>query len=105
MGAALRETQRHTTTTPGVSSWPSYGHDGANTRYNAAETTISPANVATLVKKWTTRDNADLDPVAVTSTPAVVNGVVYFGDWNGHLNAFNVADGTTVWSSYFSRGP
>src|SRR5438093_896485 len=35
---------------------------------------------------------------AVTSTPAVVKGVVYFGDWSGVVHARRASDGTELWS-------
>src|SRR5207244_4107874 len=33
--------------------WPSHGYDHANRRNNPSETTISPANAASLTVKWT----------------------------------------------------
>lgn len=101
-GAACGSTA-DTATPKGPSEWPQYGHDRANSRYNADESTLSTANVGSLVKKWTTRDNGDLPQVAVTSTPAVVGGVVYFGDWAGNLNALNVGDGTTAWQTHLPQ--
>lgn len=72
--------------------WPVYGHDHQNSRANPAETTIGPDNVAQLAPRWR------IDGVSgVTSTPAVVDGVVYFGDWSGVLHAVRESDGTEIW--------
>lgn len=81
-----------------ISEWPSYGHDGMNTRFNAAETMITKDNVNTLARVW---DSASTGVSAngVTSTPAVKNGVVYFGDWGGMLHAVKASDGSRVWST------
>ena len=35
---------------------------------------------------------------AVWSSPAVVDGVVYVGSWDGHVYALDAASGTEVWS-------
>ena len=34
---------------------------------------------------------------AVTSPPLVLDGVVYFGDWEGHFYAVDIDSGTEVW--------
>jgi len=81
-----------------VSDWPSYGHDGQNTRYNAVESIITKSNVGALVRKWDTVSTG-ITALGVTSTPAVVDGVVYFGDWGGMLHAVNATDGSKVWTT------
>jgi len=45
-----------------------------------------------LVEQWTFAA-----PGGVTGTPAVVDGVVYFGDWSGWARAVNAADGSVIW--------
>ena len=82
----------------GSADWPSFGHDTDNTRYASQEKDISRENVSTLVRKWM------WDGAGVTSTPAVVDGVVYFGDWNGTLHAADAKDGTEVWSVSLQSG-
>src|SRR5436853_7816004 len=57
--------------------WPSYGHDGLNTRYNSAEKTLTKSNVKKLVKKWDSATTG-VSKYGVTSTPAVADGTVYF---------------------------
>ncbi|MFT3926154.1 MAG: PQQ-binding-like beta-propeller repeat protein [Myxococcales bacterium] len=79
-----------------TSVWPSYGHDGKNTRFNAEETAITRDNVSKLVKKW---DSVSVGTThwGVTSTVAVTDGVAYFGDWGGMLFAVDAKTGKKVW--------
>jgi len=74
-------------------AWPVVNHDDRNSRAGVAEQRISPRNVARLVPRWRVDGLS-----AVTGTPAVVGGVVYFGDWSGVVHARRVADGTEIWS-------
>ncbi len=73
--------------------WPVFNHDHQNTRANAAEKQISPRNVARLAPRWRFDGLS-----AVTSTPAVVGGTVYFGDWSGVFHALRTSDGTELWN-------
>lgn len=83
------------TTSPPFVNWPSYGRDLANTRANPAETTISPTNASKLREKW----RFALGTLAVTSTPAIYDGKVYFNSWNGSSYALNARTGAFVWQS------
>lgn len=80
------------------SSWSSWAHDEAASRANPQETGITPDTVAGLSVAWT------VDGPGVTSTPVVVDDVVYIGRWDGRVSALNVADGTEVWSATVSDG-
>ncbi len=75
-----------------ATSWLGYGLDLANTRANLLERGITPDTVACLTPRWRLDDLA-----GVTSTPAVTDGRVYFGDWDGDVHAAAVADGTPAW--------
>jgi polyvinyl alcohol dehydrogenase (cytochrome) len=68
------------------------GQNLANTRYNAAESTINPSNASTLATKWTFTTHGD-----VSATPAVSGNVAYFPDWGGYLNAVNTKTGKVIW--------
>jgi polyvinyl alcohol dehydrogenase (cytochrome) len=76
-------------------NWPSLGRDLDNTRHAVNEQDIGPDNVASLVEKW--RWPAEGDGPGMTGTPAVVDGVVYFGTWQGEVVALNALDGSLVW--------
>jgi polyvinyl alcohol dehydrogenase (cytochrome) len=83
---------------PGVdhgadSEWSFFGHDLHNTRSNTVETAIDRDSVADLQLLW------EHTGVETTSTPAVVDGVVYFADWDGRVFARSVEDGAEVWTS------
>jgi outer membrane protein assembly factor BamB len=79
------------TIAPRSVDWSSYGHDLTQTGSNPSETEISVANVAQLQLKWT------WSTIAVTSTPVVRAGSVYFGDWQGNLVALDAKTGKESW--------
>jgi eukaryotic-like serine/threonine-protein kinase len=72
--------------------WPEFRRDDQRTGNNPYQTAITTANVATLAPKWTKTTTG------VFSSPLVVNGIVYQGQSNGKLSAWNVATGANVWS-------
>jgi outer membrane protein assembly factor BamB len=55
--------------------------------YNAAESTIGVGDVGHLVERWTAL-------ISGSSSPAVVNGVVYVGSADGNLYAFDATGNT-----------
>lgn len=75
-----------------ITAWPSFGHDLANTRH-AQEFLIGPGNVGRLRERWSAPG------AAVTSTPAVVDGVVYYSDFAGNLTARVAESGSRVWQT------
>jgi polyvinyl alcohol dehydrogenase (cytochrome) len=89
-----RGTADGSTTDSGNAEWPRYGHDPANTGSNPLETAIAADTVGRLAEVWS------LDGVTgVTSTPTVVDGVAYFGDWTGNVRAVDPATGDEVWTT------
>jgi polyvinyl alcohol dehydrogenase (cytochrome) len=83
----------------GAASWPVAGQNIENTRYNAAETTISPSNVGDLKVKWSLTTNG-----SVFDTPSVANGVTYLTDYGSStepstLWAVNSSTGAVLWSN------
>lgn len=81
----------------GTEAWPSYGRDLGNTRANLAETKITAATVAGLTEHWS------MPLLGCTSTPAVVDGVAYFGDWDGNVHAVDATTGSPVWKQKVSE--
>ncbi|MDD9369325.1 MAG: PQQ-binding-like beta-propeller repeat protein [Acidimicrobiales bacterium] len=75
-----------------AAEWVRHGHDLANTRAVPDETALDPTTVAELAPAWEVDDI-----LGVTGTPAVVDGVVYIGDWTGHLRALDAETGDQVW--------
>jgi polyvinyl alcohol dehydrogenase (cytochrome) len=95
---ASSPTEPSSSTTTVAAAWPMFGRDYENSRYSAGETVLSADNVARVEERW--RWNG----TSVTSTPAVVDGTVYFADWEGRLLAVDADDGTEVWTSALQSG-
>jgi outer membrane protein assembly factor BamB len=74
--------------------WPTYLHDAARSA-TSGEAIITQANAPSLKKKWAT-----LTGGGVVAPPAVVNGVVYEGSWDGYEYALNYATGAVIWKTY-----
>jgi polyvinyl alcohol dehydrogenase (cytochrome) len=55
------------------------------------ETTISTMNAKDMKIAWS------VEAPGVTATPAIANGIAYWGDWGGNIHATKVADGTDLW--------
>jgi polyvinyl alcohol dehydrogenase (cytochrome) len=80
---------------PGSAEWALYGRDLAGSHYNPAEESITPATAPRLKPKWvfqTDRDGGD-----VSSQPVVVDGVVYFGSWDGKEYSVDATTGSKLW--------
>src|SRR5689334_2402691 len=88
---AVRGSTADSGTTPG---WPMYRHDLANTGAAPAGTGFTPANVANLTKSWS-KDGL----TGVAGTPAVADGIAYFGDWKATVWAVRADTGEAVWST------
>ena len=81
-------------------SWPTAGNDVGNSRTQPLETKLSADNVGKLAVKWTFSSHGD-----VSATPTVANGIVYFPDWGGYVNAVNADTGALVWEKKVSELP
>src|SRR5260221_5725379 len=78
-------------------SWPYPNGNLANTR-DAADATISSANVATLKQAWTFKLPAAEVPTtpsfgSLAATPIVTNGVVYLQDLGDNVYALELSTG------------
>ena len=87
-------------------SWPYPNGDLANTR-DAAGSTISSANIATLQQAWTFKLPASLVTSgpgfgSLTGTPIVTNGVVYLQDLGNNVYALDLATGHLKWEYHVS---
>ena len=71
--------------------WPMYGRNLEHT-FNNPDSLITPKNVSRLQAAWVfpTGD-------AVTASPAVVDGVVYIGSWDGYFYAIDARSGQLKW--------
>ncbi len=73
-------------------SWPQFRGDPSHSGDNPNEQTIGSANVGTLSRYW--RFDAD---EFVWSSPAVADGVVFVGSYDGILYALNASTGAKIW--------
>ena len=89
--ATAREAQAAAATTQ---DWPTYLHDAARTSVSG-DTTLTPANVAFLQKKFTAVTGG-----IIAAEPAIVNGVAYIGSWDGYEYAMNANTGAVVWKTF-----
>ena len=78
--------------------WPGWQKDLRGTRYNAAETAITPATVAGLKLKWSFVF-PDVEDRAHGSQPAVVGNTLYVGWGDGRIYALDARTGETRWVS------
>jgi polyvinyl alcohol dehydrogenase (cytochrome) len=79
---------------PGIAAaqdWPMYGRDLGHSFTNHASL-INPGNVTQLLPAWSF-STAD----AVSASPAVVDGVVYIGAWDGFFYALDATTGAPKW--------
>jgi polyvinyl alcohol dehydrogenase (cytochrome) len=77
-----------------AAEWTSLGKDLGHSRAATDETTVGPDNVADLAPAWQ-RDGIK----GLTGTPVVSDGVVYFGDWTGHVRALDARTGDESWAT------
>jgi uncharacterized protein (TIGR03118 family) len=78
---------------PSANDWAMPNYNISGTRDNTAEHTLSPSNVGDLQVLWNYQ-TAGL----VAGTPAVVNNVVYAGDYTGMFYALN-SNGQLLWKT------
>jgi len=83
---------------PAPGDWPMYGHDPQHTNTNAAETTLSSANVNTWVQRW--QQNIGSGAAPPSGAPSVAGGRVFVGSSvaNGdNFFAYDAASGALAW--------
>jgi polyvinyl alcohol dehydrogenase (cytochrome) len=75
-----------------TANWSMSGQGITNWRYQPDESKLNVQNVGSLSPVWVANLAGD-----VSSTPAVVDGVVYVTDWGGKITALNASSGAVVW--------
>src|SRR5947199_6253725 len=75
-----------------AAGWPMYGYDIRQSRFNAAETAITPQTVGSLHQVWFLKTGGP-----VTATPSEVGGVVYVGSWDHNFYALDATTGAVKW--------
>jgi outer membrane protein assembly factor BamB len=72
--------------------WRQVGFSAKGDRFNKHETILNAGNVAGLSVAWTA-ETGDV----IRSSPAIADGVVYAGSWDGKLYALDEATGAVKW--------
>jgi len=79
-------------------SWPQFRSDPSHSGDNPNEQTIGSANVGTLSRYWRFVWSWPFDgDEFVWSSPAVADGVVFVGSYDGILYALNASTGAKIW--------
>jgi len=81
-------------------NWPQSGLDLSYTSNNDAESAIGVESVGEMTEVWRHEDIG-----GVSGTPVIVDGRVYYGDWNGVVHAADACTGERVWSTSVSDRP
>jgi len=96
-------------TVAAASEWPTYAGGPRRLFFNPAETTVTPANAASLRVKWTFPTGAP-----VTASPSVVTlhvpgegrtQVAFIQSWDSSLYAIRTRDGTQLWRFALAEQP
>src|SRR6266581_3898020 len=77
----------------GTSDWSTYLHDVARSGFNNTETAINPNSAGSLKQLWSVNEGT-----TISTQPAVANGKIYWGTWDGIEHATNL-DGTQAWTA------
>lgn len=77
---------------PVVTGWTMFGGDLSNSRSNPTSK-VAAASLKSFHRVW------QFQGPAVTSTPAIVDGILYFSGWDAKVNAVHAADGSKVWTT------
>jgi outer membrane protein assembly factor BamB len=73
-------------------NWDQFRFSGKHSGFNPYENVLSPATVPRIDKNWSFATQNE-----VITSPAVVNGVVYAGSYDGRLYALNASTGAKRW--------
>jgi len=80
--------------------WPTFLGNNARTGFNGQETAINPTTAPSLKLLWTDQTQGH-----VSSEPLIVNGVIYWGSWDGLFHATDPATGKDIWAKNLGQKP
>ena len=81
---------------PTLADWPMYGFDLKQSRFNPRQEVINSNTISRLNVRWFFSTGSGT--AAVSASPAVVDGVVYVGSWNGNMYALDASSGQPQWT-------
>lgn len=92
---------------PAASDWGAYGKDAGGARFSPLKQ-ITPANVGKLQVAWRYHMNPAPDKKGLTpfstTTPIMVDNLLYLGTPYGRVVALDATTGQTVWSYELAKG-
>jgi outer membrane protein assembly factor BamB len=97
LALATATTSAHAQTQPSPGDWTQFLRDNMQ-RWNPYETILGVNNVGGLKVKWSFAGNSSPLSGGLFSSPAVVNGVVYFGSIDSNVYALNASTGVKLWA-------
>ena len=92
----MASTSANAQTTSSPADWTEFHRDNMK-RWNPYETALGVNNVGRLQLKWKNPAGADTGGSGFSSSPTVVNGVVYFGSTDGTVYALDASTGAKLW--------
>src|SRR5215469_4085671 len=90
VGLPITEAQAQTS-----GNWPTYLDNGARTGYNGGEKIITSSTARKLTRRWVHTTGRP-----ISTQPIRVNGVVYYGSWDGYERAVDAASGAQRWAAF-----
>ncbi len=95
---------------PTPTDWPAFLYDPTHSGYSSPARAITPANAASLTQAWRWIPSKGVKGAALvgktlTSSPTVVDGVIYIGANNGTLYALDESTGAVIWSDFIGYVP
>src|SRR5260370_30791054 len=90
MGAFMELPRQYAAATTS-GDWTMYLYGYGRSDFNSAETIINPSSAPHLKLHWSYKAGK-----SITTQPVVVNGMIYWGSWDGFEHATKL-DGTQVW--------
>ncbi len=85
---------RHQAAHAATGDWQTFLFDNTRSSYNPAETIINRTTAAHLKLHWTRTIAAK-----ISAEPIEVNGIAYWGSWDGLEHASRLSDGTDIWAA------
>ncbi|HYK09153.1 MAG TPA: hypothetical protein VEW42_06695, partial [Candidatus Eisenbacteria bacterium] len=85
---------------PATDDWTTFRYDRERSNFDPSNTSITTSTVPNLKLNWSTSPGGTLSafgPNTISAQPAVVQNVIYYGDWTGNFYAKNVSNGSIVW--------
>jgi polyvinyl alcohol dehydrogenase (cytochrome) len=75
--------------------WPTYLYNGTRTGYDSGEKIITSSTARKLTRLWVHTTGRP-----ISTQPIRVNGVVYYGSWDGYERAVDAASGARRWAAF-----